>query len=112
MKQGSVRGVKILLFKKGKERDVYYSGGKQKEEYVLTGLSDRSKILLTDVNGMSFVLIVFGVGGLSLVDCHTLCMWESLEELSKLVSSGRGEFYKYGGEDNEGNWKWRGERLL
>ena len=67
----------------------------------MTGLSDGSKILLTEVNGMSLVLIGGGVGRYILVDCQRLCMGESLEELSQFVSSGGGELCKYRGEDIE-----------
>ena len=36
-------------------------------------------------------------------------MGESLDQLSQLLSSGRGELWKYGGEDNGDNWECRGE---
>ena len=44
-----------------------------------------------------------GVGGELLVDCHTMCMKNLLEEMSKLVSSGEKDLLNIRGEDNEGN---------
>ena len=44
---------------------------------------------MTDVNGMSLNFIGGGAGGQLLVDCHTLGLGKTSEELPKMVSSGK-----------------------
>ena len=52
---------------------------------------------------MSLNFLGGGVGGYTLVNCHTLRTGELLEELLKMVSSREVKLCKYGGDANGGD---------